>query len=92
MMPGREDYRVHIDPVGHVTYNFPTVLKSICRIQVMFFPFDIQKCNLTFGSWSHGTADLDFYPTYSTGRLGVFQLYHSLVALYLASWKHEKWP
>ena len=70
-MPGKTDYHAHITHEGEVRYNFPTVLKSICRIQVMFFPFDLQTCELRFGSWSHSTADVDFYPLSAKGRLGV---------------------
>ncbi|KAL3314386.1 hypothetical protein Ciccas_006996 [Cichlidogyrus casuarinus] len=40
---------------GTVRWTPPAVFKSFCEIQVEFFPFDIQKCNLTFGVWStHG--------------------------------------
>lgn len=73
-MPGKGDYQAHVKYNGEVRYNFPTVLKSICRIQVIFFPFDLQNCDLRFGSWSYSTADVDFYPQYPKGRLGVFQL------------------
>lgn len=29
------------------------ILKSTCYIDVRWFPFDVQKCDLKFGSWTH---------------------------------------
>lgn len=85
MMPGKTDYRAQISSEGRVQYNFPTVLKSICRIQVTYFPFDVQKCGLTFGSWSHSTSDLDFYSEFATGRLGVLSSFCSYTLHLLAN-------
>ena len=36
---------------GNCTRSFATFYKSTCPIDVTFFPFDIQKCMLEFGSW-----------------------------------------
>jgi len=72
MMPGRTEYRAQLTSMGHVQYNFPTVLRSICRVKVTYFPFDTQECGLKFGSWSHTRNDLDFFPKSSIGRIGVF--------------------
>ncbi|XP_070540189.1 neuronal acetylcholine receptor subunit beta-2-like [Ptychodera flava] len=36
---------------GTVWVTPPGVLKSPCLIKVEFFPFDSQKCNLSFGPW-----------------------------------------
>lgn len=35
------------------------ILKSTCYIDVRWFPFDVQKCNLKFGSWTHNGWLLD---------------------------------
>ena len=58
-MPGKSDYRPTISSTGVVSYNFPTVLKSACIVNVRYFPFDTQRCELQFGSWSHHGNDLD---------------------------------
>lgn len=39
---------VHHD--GKVFWPVPTKLKSTCKVDVSFFPFDIQVCKLKFGS------------------------------------------
>ncbi|XP_048736458.2 neuronal acetylcholine receptor subunit alpha-7-like isoform X1 [Ostrea edulis] len=63
MMPGRTDYRATIYPSGLVYYNFPTVLQSVCLVNVLYFPMDTQICTLKFGSWSHSGSELDLYPS-----------------------------
>ncbi|KAH0628432.1 hypothetical protein JD844_009582 [Phrynosoma platyrhinos] len=35
------------------------ILKSTCYIDVRWFPFDVQKCDLKFGSWTHNGWLLD---------------------------------
>lgn len=35
------------------------ILKSTCYINVRWFPFDVQKCDLKFGSWTHNGWLLD---------------------------------
>ncbi len=39
--------------------NHAGILKSTCYIDVRWFPFDIQKCDLKFGSWTHNGWLLD---------------------------------
>lgn len=57
---------------GSCTWYAPTILRSSCNIDITYFPFDDQICELKFGSWTyHGlevnivqmrdTADLNFY-------------------------------
>lgn len=35
------------------------IFKSTCHIDVRWFPFDVQKCDLKFGSWTYGGWSLD---------------------------------
>ncbi|XP_071169768.1 neuronal acetylcholine receptor subunit alpha-10-like isoform X1 [Mytilus edulis] len=72
MMPGRENYRATINSDGSVSYNFPTVLKSVCRIDVTYFPFDTQVCRLTFGSWSHHGFEMDVVNSATEGDLATY--------------------
>ncbi|TWW67742.1 neuronal acetylcholine receptor subunit alpha-7-like isoform X1 [Takifugu flavidus] len=50
---------VVVVPSGNCTYVPPGILKSTCHIDVRWFPFDVQRCDLKFGSWSHGSWTLD---------------------------------
>lgn len=35
------------------------IFKSSCRIDVRWFPFDVQRCELKFGSWTYNGWSLD---------------------------------
>ncbi|KAL6113495.1 chrfam7a [Pungitius sinensis] len=44
---------------GSCFYLPPGLLKSTCKIDVRWFPFDVQRCELKFGSWTYGGWSLD---------------------------------
>ncbi|XP_033102286.1 neuronal acetylcholine receptor subunit alpha-9-like [Anneissia japonica] len=44
---------------GTVTKAAPAILTSFCRMDVQYFPFDEQHCNLKFGSWLYHGWQLD---------------------------------
>lgn len=47
---------------GTVFWPPPTQLRSTCKIDVTYFPFDSQRCFLKFGSWTyHGKGSLGGY-------------------------------
>uniref|UniRef100_A0A1I8GWB3 Neur_chan_LBD domain-containing protein n=1 Tax=Macrostomum lignano TaxID=282301 RepID=A0A1I8GWB3_9PLAT len=53
---------VVIDNTGFMTYIPPGMFKSTCKIDITWFPFDMQECLMKFGSWTYdgGTVDLRF--------------------------------
>ena len=67
MMPGRREYRPIVLHDGTVIYLYPTVISSICPINVLYFPMDTQECRIMFGSWSHSGVEVDFHPKTPTG-------------------------
>ncbi|KAL4227838.1 hypothetical protein ACF0H5_013275 [Mactra antiquata] len=72
MFPGVESYRAYVSSTGSVTYNFPSVTKSICKVNVKYFPFDTQECSLQFGSWAHHGFDLDVVNKNPTGDIATY--------------------
>nr|XP_057933995.1 neuronal acetylcholine receptor subunit alpha-7-like [Doryrhamphus excisus] len=50
---------VLVNATGACQYIPPGILKSTCYIDVRWFPFDVQKCDLKFGSWTHNGWLLD---------------------------------
>ncbi|XP_060581211.1 neuronal acetylcholine receptor subunit alpha-9-like, partial [Ruditapes philippinarum] len=52
-LSGIDDYNLAIHSNGVIKFNFPSLLRSVCAVDVTHFPFDYQVCNLTFGSWAY---------------------------------------
>jgi len=38
---------------GSCLYVPPGIFKSTCKIDITWFPFDDQKCEMKFGSWTY---------------------------------------
>ena len=38
---------------GQVIWTHPSVMKIRCKMNIAWFPFDMQICAVTFGSWAH---------------------------------------
>ncbi|XP_056626370.1 LOW QUALITY PROTEIN: neuronal acetylcholine receptor subunit alpha-9-II [Triplophysa dalaica] len=50
---GPVDTNVVLRYTGEITWDAPAITKSSCVVDVSYFPFDSQQCNLTFGSWTY---------------------------------------
>lgn len=50
---GPMDTNVKLRYNGEITWDAPAITKSSCVVDVSYFPFDSQECNLTFGSWTY---------------------------------------
>lgn len=44
---------------GLIIWEPPAIYKSACIMDVEFFPFDVQKCSLKFGSWTYDGFEID---------------------------------
>ncbi|XP_050522326.1 acetylcholine receptor subunit alpha-type acr-16-like isoform X6 [Daktulosphaira vitifoliae] len=44
---------------GSCLYIPPGIFKSTCKIDITWFPFDDQKCDMKFGSWTYDGFQLD---------------------------------
>lgn len=52
---------------GDVVWKPPAIYKSSCEIDVEWFPFDEQSCNMKFGSWTY-----DGFQVGAEGGMGVW--------------------
>jgi len=52
-----------VDSDGTVLWIPPALFRSSCSIDITQFPFDVQTCQLKFGSWTYDgfNLDIDFY-------------------------------
>uniref|UniRef100_G3NGE7 Neuronal acetylcholine receptor subunit alpha-7 n=1 Tax=Gasterosteus aculeatus aculeatus TaxID=481459 RepID=G3NGE7_GASAC len=50
---------VLVNSSGYAEYLPPGIFMSTCNVDVRWFPFDIQKCELKFGSWTYDGWLLD---------------------------------
>ncbi|XP_046901693.1 neuronal acetylcholine receptor subunit alpha-9-I [Hypomesus transpacificus] len=57
---------------GEITWDQPAITKSSCVVDVSFFPFDWQQCNLTFGSWTYNGNQVDIAMGMASGDLSDF--------------------
>ncbi len=51
--------KVLVGPDGSTFWSPPAKLRSSCKIDVTYFPFDDQVCFLKFGSWTYSGLQLD---------------------------------
>lgn len=67
-------------------YNFPSVLESICAVDVEKFPYDDQTCKLLFGSWAYHGLDMDLQVRVVLILINLNVAPSSLVILYQWFW------
>ena len=58
---GRYTYKTNVAMKydGNTTWLNPGIFKSICKVDVTYFPFDNQKCFMKFGSWSFDSSKVN---------------------------------
>ncbi|XP_073230007.1 neuronal acetylcholine receptor subunit alpha-7-like isoform X1 [Porites lutea] len=66
--------KVKVDHNGTNQWLAPLMLKSSCKINVRYFPFDEQACNLKFGSWTYDAWRVDIKAENSSADLKTTQV------------------
>ena len=61
---------VNVYPSGSVFVSYPIVHTLQCRMDLSKFPFDVQTCTFTFGSWSCTGHQVDAKPRSKDGGGG----------------------
>ncbi|KFO95244.1 Neuronal acetylcholine receptor subunit alpha-10, partial [Calypte anna] len=69
---GSLETNVVLDSDGRLTWDSPAITKSSCRVDVSYFPFDGQRCPLTFGSWTYNGNQIDLRNQRDSGDLRDF--------------------
>jgi hypothetical protein len=53
---------------GDIFYSQPSTLQFKCNLDLQNYPFDVQICRFTLGSWAMNGNDFDFRPKLAGGR------------------------
>ena len=51
---------------GHVFWAPPARLRSSCKVDITYFPFDQQSCLMKFGSWTYDQAQVSIFVLFIT--------------------------
>lgn len=46
---------------GQITWFQQNVLTTICRMDITYFPFDSQLCNISVSMWTSSTSQVNTY-------------------------------
>ncbi len=53
------EFQAVLYPSGKVKWEPGGVFKTMCQIDITYYPFDEQVCDLTFGAWSYYTSKMN---------------------------------
>ncbi|XP_071342811.1 5-hydroxytryptamine receptor 3A-like [Trachinotus anak] len=53
---------VYVNNTGHIRWDRMLRLVSACNLEIFSFPFDVQNCTFTFGSYMHTIRDVRVSP------------------------------
>ncbi|XP_070545499.1 acetylcholine receptor subunit alpha-1-B-like [Ptychodera flava] len=61
---------IHYD--GSINWNVPMIFKCYCNIISLDYPFDNQKCDIVFGSWTYDIKEIDLHGKGDSADLSVY--------------------
>lgn len=64
---------------GSCLYVPPGIFKSTCKMDITWFPFDDQHCDMKFGSWTYDGNQVHYCLHYTLNTLRVHTEHQSLV-------------
>jgi len=77
---------------GTVRWPVPLRLKSSCKVDITYFPFDDQICVLRFGSWIYSQQSIEYEVIKADQRLKILVVSHKLLTQYLNCQLIKVWP
>ena len=60
LFDGTYPTNVVVTSEGQCTYIPPGIFMSTCKIDITWFPFDDQNCEMKFGSWTYNGFKVPF--------------------------------
>ena len=71
-----DQFRAVINSSGTVHWEPGGVFKTMCVIDITYYPFDDQTCRLTFGAWSYHTAKMNLTNMFDAINLDSYSVSH----------------
>lgn len=71
-----DQFRAVINSSGTVHWEPGGVFKTMCVIDITYYPFDDQTCRLTFGAWSYHTAKMNLTNDFTSVNLDSYSVSH----------------
>lgn len=59
---------ITLNSSGYCTWMAPGVVKTSCKLDVRYFPFDEQRCKIKFGSWTYNGFQVDVQSDHKLGQ------------------------
>ncbi|KJH46576.1 hypothetical protein DICVIV_07359 [Dictyocaulus viviparus] len=57
------------------TWEPPVIYHSFCTINIEWYPYDVQQCEMKFGSWTYGGTQLDLTHRPTLGKKWTLLIY-----------------
>lgn len=68
------EFQATIKSDGSIRWEPGGVFKTMCNIDITYYPFDEQVCDLVFGSWSYYTTKMNLSTTTMKIHLDTYEL------------------
>ncbi|XP_075134136.1 5-hydroxytryptamine receptor 3A-like [Leptodactylus fuscus] len=63
---------VHLQYTGRVINTKPLIITTTCSLNIYYFPFDTQRCSISFSSWLHTAQEINITVMEHTDRINDF--------------------
>ena len=67
------EFQAVLYPSGQIRWEPGGVFKTMCQIDITYYPFDEQKCDLVFGAWSYYTSKMNLTTNVTTVNLDTYE-------------------
>jgi nicotinic acetylcholine receptor len=61
-----------VDFNGKIFWSPPARLRCSCKVDITYFPFDVQGCKMKFGSWTYDKSQVDLVNSSEAVDMGAY--------------------
>lgn len=70
-----DNFRAIVKSDGSIRWEPGGVFKTMCQIDITYYPFDHQRCELQFGAWSYHTNKMNLTNMHDEVNLVIAHVY-----------------